>query len=268
MQQTTVQNGNAIRFGSGKVEVGDDINSLVDLGAMKGVKFEETWDEIEVESDNAGTVTLGTSNHKASIAGDLMEIELANLAEVRGGIDKYETIPGVLVPNATQTVKAGDWSYDDFIKIENQNGDGTAITVNSVTGATDGALIAGDDYILGKNEKGEYGIFIQDGTTLTAENQDLVVDYDYTPNKAVKLSSGGKTTINPKVVRITNVNELGKKFQITIFKARNSQGISIELKSDESGEVATTPLNLTGELDANRDPGAQLFEIYDEQSVR
>ena len=50
-------------------------------------------------------------------------------------------------------------------------------------------------------------------------------------------------------------------------KARNQEGINIEFPSDQSGEVASCPINLQGEVDANRDVGAQLFEILDEQSV-
>src|SRR5690606_5626614 len=83
---TTVQQRNTIRFGSAKFEVGEDIDSLVDLGAMRGVEFEETWDEIQVNSDNAGVIMAGTQNHEAIIRGDLMEINLRNLALLRGGI--------------------------------------------------------------------------------------------------------------------------------------------------------------------------------------
>ncbi len=92
---TTVQNSNAIRFGSAKFEVGETEENLVDLGAMRGVVFEETWDEVRVNSDNAGVIRVGVNNHMAALAGDLMEINLETLALIRGGIDKVETIPAV-----------------------------------------------------------------------------------------------------------------------------------------------------------------------------
>lgn len=264
MQQTTVQNSRTLRFGSGLVEVGDDINALVNLGAMRGIIFQESWENVEVESDNAGKVSLGITNHVAGISGELMEINLTNLHNLRGGIDNYENIPGELVQGVEQVVAQGSWTTDKFIKIVNQNGDGSPITINSITGTTTEELTPEVDYFLAQNEFGEYGIIVQDGV---ATNQALTINYDYTPNAAVKLSSGGKTVISPKVVRVTNINEFGKKFQITIFKAKNQEGINIEFPADSSGEVATCPITLQGEVDATREVGSQLFEIYDEQSV-
>jgi len=82
-------------------------------------------------------------------------------------------------------VSSGSWNYNNFIRITNQNGDGSAITVNSVTGATDGLLVAGTDYYVGQNDDGEYGIFIIDSATVTTETQDITIDYDYTPNSSI-----------------------------------------------------------------------------------
>ena len=267
MQQTTIQNSKTLRFGSGIVEGGDDVGSLVNFGSMTGIQFQETWDDLMVESDNAGQEVIGKINQKAAILGNLQEISLTNLNNLRGGIDNFENIAGTLVSAEAQIVASGDWAFNDFIKFEHQNGDGSAIIVNSVTGGTDGLLTVDDDYYAGKNENGEYGIFVIDGIIATTEDQSLTIGYDYTPNAAVKLSSGGKTTINPKVIRITNTNELGKKFQITIFKARNQDAINIEFPADTSGNVASTPINLQGSLDKARTVGEQLFSILDEQSV-
>ena len=267
MQQTIVQENRSLRFGSGKFEVGDDIGSLVNLGAMRGINFSESWDKIEIESDNAGRVTAAIRNQRAALAGDLMEINLVNLYELRGGIDNYVATPGTLVGGAAQLVAQGNWGFNDFIKIENQNHDGTAITVNSVTGSVDGALTVDNDYYVGQNEDKEWGIFVADGLTATTEGQNLTINYDYTPAASRKFTSGGRVTINPKVVRVTNTNAEGKIFRITVFKATVEEGISIELQSDESGEVATTPINLVGTLDDSRAVGEQLFEIYDEQTA-
>jgi len=90
-----------------------------------------------------------------------------------------------LVSGATQTVLADSYEFNQFIKIENQNGNGGAITVNSVTGGTDGLLVADTDYYIGQNEAGEYGIFIIDSATVTTVSQNMVLDYDYTPNASV-----------------------------------------------------------------------------------
>src|SRR5699024_1543166 len=89
---TTVQQSNTIRFGSAKFEVGETEEELTHLVAMRGVEFEETWYELRVNSDNAGVIMVGTNNHQATIRGDLMEINLKNLALLRGGIDKIEEV--------------------------------------------------------------------------------------------------------------------------------------------------------------------------------
>lgn len=268
MRQTSVQNSNTIRFGSGKIEVGDDVSSLVNLGAMRGVVFEESWDKVSVMSDNAGEVQADIRNHEAAISGDLMEVELENLNEIRGGIDNYSTQDGSSVSGETQTVTSGNWSYDKFIKMENQNADGSAITVNSVTGSTDTTLSADDDYYLAQNEREEYGIWIDgDGTNVTTEDQDITIDYDYTPPASQTLTSGGKRTISPKVVQITNIDENGNEFRITVYKATNEEGITLELPADNAEDPAVVPITLTGKYDESKTVGDQLFEIYDEQGV-
>ncbi|MFW5981530.1 MAG: hypothetical protein ACOCRU_03025 [bacterium] len=264
MQQTTVQNSRTLRFGSGVMEVGDDIGSLVNLGAMTGIQFQETWEDLMLESDNAGSEPIGKINQRAAIIGNLQEINFTNLHNLRGGYDNIENIAGDLVPGEEQVVAQGNWKNDKFIKFEHQNGDGSAITVNSVSGSSSNELTVDVDYFIAQNEHNEYGIIVQDGVS---ESQSLTLDYDYTPNAAVKFSSGGKTTIDPKVVRITNTNEFGKKFQITIFKARNQDAIDITFPADTSGEVATTPINMQGTLDKDREVGEQLFDILDEQSA-
>lgn len=183
---TTVQQRNTIRFGSAKFEVGESEDKLTDLGAMRGIAFEETWDELQVSSDNAGIIVAGINNHKVSIKGDLMEINLKNLALIRGGIDKYEEIQG--------------------------------------------------DQTAGKKA-------------------------------AVRLLSGGISTFTPRVARITNYNDKGEEFRITIFKANTAAGLSIEFPEADAEDPAMTPIEMTGTPDVTRDSGEQLFEIYDEQGV-
>lgn len=100
--QTTIQDSNKIMFGSGLFEVSEDGESWTNLGAMRNIVFTETWEEVRVLSDNAGEVKVGIKNHYANLAGDLMEIDLAKLNTIRGGIDSYSTDSGV-----SETLKSG-----------------------------------------------------------------------------------------------------------------------------------------------------------------
>ncbi|MEK5038907.1 hypothetical protein [Sporosarcina sp. FSL K6-3457] len=92
---TTTQNADTIIFGSAKFEVGETEETLVDLGAMNGVTFEESWEKVTVRADNVGVIKEFLKNHTAKLAGDLVEINLETLAMLRGGIDKLTEIPAV-----------------------------------------------------------------------------------------------------------------------------------------------------------------------------
>lgn len=181
---TKVQQSNTIRFGSAKFEVGEDEEELIDLGAMRGVEFEESWDEMRVMSDNAGVIVVGMQNQQAAIRGELMEINLRNLAMLRGGIDKIEEIE--------------------------EEGDQKA---------------------------------------------------------AVRLLSGGYSTFEPRVVKITNYNEKDEEFSITIFKATTAEGLNITFPGSDDEDPAMTPIEMTGTNDTSRDVGEQLFVIEDQQGV-
>lgn len=183
---TTVQNANTIRFGSAKFEVGESEDNLVDLGAMRGIVFEETWDEVQIQSDNAGVIRVGINNHMAAIEGELMEINLETIAKIRGGIDKIENVPE---------------------------------------------------------------------------------DPDNGNKEAIRLLSGGISTFQPRVARITNYDDQNRKFQITIFKATPESGLNITFPEADSEDPAMTPIRMNGTLDVDRVTGEQLFEIVDEQGV-
>jgi len=272
MAQTTIQRPEAVKIGSAKVEVGDDIGSLQNLGAMRGVSLSESWDKVEVESDNAGVIKEYIKNQRIAITGNLIEIDLEILNEIRGGIDEYDTVAGSKVDDHDQIVAGGAWHYNEFIVGEHQNADGSVLQIDTqgypdVSGSVDGALAHGTDYFIVKNGQGRWGIIIIDSATVTTEAQVLTISYDYTPATSKVLTSGGKKTINPKVVRLTNTDENGKKLQVTVYYASIEEGITLEFPSDEAEDVMVTPINLVGKVDVDRTVGDQLYEIVDEQST-
>jgi len=272
VKQTTVQEARSIRFGSGMVEVGEDLQNMVNLGAMRDVQFEETWDKVKVMSDNAGEIAIGIRNHHAAVQGNLMEINLKNLALIRGGLDNYTEEEGDLVDDAMQKVAAGTWAFGKFIKIEHQNHDLGEITITEVKGneveykaVPEPAEKA--DYTLVQDASGNWGIIIQaDGENVSIDHN-LSIGYEYTPAAVKKLASGGRLSIEPRIVRITNTNEDGKEFRITVFAAEVEGGISIDLPADEDEDPAMTEIKLEGSCDESRAIGEQLFIIEDEQTV-
>ncbi len=267
MSQTTVQRQNAIRFGSAKFEIGDSIGALSNIGALRNVKAVESWDEVLVESGNAGVLLKKIKNQKLTLSADYLEPDMEALNIIRGGIDTYSTVAGVLVNNAIQTVLSGAWSYNTFIPFIYENGDGTAPNIDSVTGSTDGALVAETDYFLSQDAQGRWGIFVKDSVTVTTEAQNLVIQMDYTPAASKKLSSGGKFTIDAKVIRLTNTNEAGKTLVIVVYNAYNSKALELNFPDDNADDVMIVPLGLVAEVDASRSAGDQLYEITDQQST-
>lgn len=267
-RQTTVQEKNAIRFGSGKFEVKPEGGAWIDLGAMRDIEFEETWDKVRVMSDNAGAIVLGIRNHQAALKGQMMEINLEKLKELRGGLDTYATDDGTEKVGEEQVILQGAWSFENFILLDGQMHDGSAPNVTDVSGTEENedALVAGDDYNLVQNASGKWGIVLHEaGTKLTTEAQNITVTSTYTPAAHKSIQSGHAMTIDPVAVRVVNVDEDNNEFIIEVFKATTEDGITLTLPSDEDEDPAMTPVNLMGEVDTAGETN-RLFKIYDYQT--
>ena len=268
MAQTTIQKTNSIRFGSGQFEIKESGGSWIDLGAMRGIAFAEEWEQTEVTSDNTDPVVVRIFNHVCSMTGDLMEIDLSNLAAIRGGLDTFSTVTGSTVAGTEDIIDEGDWSADSVIMLGTQSSSGqTAAVVNSVTGTVAGLMTEDTDYFVVSDVNGNVMVSMDIGSPANNVAQDLTINYDYTTADSVSLSTGGVFEISPIEVKITNFNSAGEKFEITVYSAKNQNGISIELQSDESGEAWVSNLVIQGRIDSARTAGDQLFKIVDEQNA-
>lgn len=262
--QTTTQKVNSIRFGSAKIEVGEDVVGLVNLGTAQNIEFTEEFTPIVLKPDNAPEITVGVREHYATAKFDLWEVDLSNLNLIRGGIDTYTAIAGVQVPVTDEPVKL---TGTKMVRLANKNGDGSEPTSITVKGSDDSVMVRNTDYFLGVDAEG-WPVIGRVTTSSNIEDGETVkVTYTYTPNASAKLSTGGKNIINPRVVRLTNTNAAGKKFQITIYAAKNQKGIELKLPGDDSEDPVAVPIELKGIIDPTRTAGDQLFEILDEQGV-
>lgn len=261
MSQTSVQHQETIRFGSGVLEIGDDVGSLVNIGAFRSGKFEETFDEVSIKSDNAGVIYNGISNHEAVLSCDLMEINLDTLASYLKGTHTLSVVDGTPVPVTDEMHVLTD---TDAVRLDNKNGDGTMVSGISVTvGATPAVL--NTDYVLAVDSDG-YTVIARVANSVVINSEDMVlVDYTYTPSASKVLDAGGLQQLTARVARFTNYNSSGKKFEITLWKATAATGISIEFLSDDADDVNVTPIEIKGTRDTFRDNGKQLFTIVDEQ---
>lgn len=155
-QQTDVQQATSIRFGSALFEVGPDTENLTDVGAMRDCVFEETFDKVEVMSDNAGSIELGLRNHFAFLAGNLMEINLQVLEKFYKGVHKYGTGVGTEQTITNEVIVLTDTDFEAFL---HRNGDSSECTITQINdAATELVLVRDCDYLITVLGNGYTGI--------------------------------------------------------------------------------------------------------------
>ncbi len=260
--QSAVQNINAIKFGSAKIEVGETVGTLVNLGVATGIEFEETFTPIILRPDNAPEIQVGVREHYATVRFELWEIVLSNLNLIRGGIDTYSTTAATPV---SVTDEAHTLNGTDFVRLDYKSGDGSEVTSITVTDASSNAAVRNTDYVIAVDPDGWTCIARIAASSVITDGEGVLVDYTYTPLASNTLTSGGKNTINPRVVRLTNTNAAGKVFRVTVYAAKNQNGITLTLPADDSEDVVQPQIELRGVVDTSRTAGDQLFEIYNEQ---
>lgn len=264
MYQTQVIRPEAVRIGSAKIEVGNSEAALMNLGSLRSVQLQEQWERVTINGDNVGRIKEFIRNHIATLTFNWLELDLESAQKFRGGIDIYSTVAGTPVSVTDEAL--GIWTQGQPIKLGHKNGSGSIVTGIAIK-AGGSALEAGTDYqtYVGDGSNGESGATYI--VPITAQTLTITADYTYTPNAAKQITTGGRTEISPNVVRVTNVNEDGKKLEVTIFKSYSTSGINLTLPSDDADDIWATPVNIEGVCDASRAAGAQLMRIVDEQSV-
>lgn len=263
MAQTTVQHPETIRFGSGRLEIGKSLDSLVDVGALTGVHFtHELGDKVTITSDNAGVILERAGTQTAKVEANLMEINLDTLAVYMGGVSKLETVAGSqqTVTNEEHTLKG-----TTFIRLDHRMGDGNAVTIDSIKKKGGSAAVEDTDYVVAIDSDGYTCIARKSGSSVITDGSVVQVSYEYTPAAYKRLSFGGLQQLDAAVARITNYDSLGREFSITVHKATADSGVEIEFQADDADETDVVPITLVGTEDTSRAVGDQLFVIEDHQ---
>lgn len=263
MAQTTVQHPETIRFGSGRLEIGKSLDSLVDVGALTGVHFtHDLGDKVTITSDNAGVILERAGTQTAQVEANLMEINLDTLAVYMGGVSKLETVAGSqqTVTNEGHTLKG-----TTFIRLDHRMGEGNAVTIDSVKKKGGSAAVEDTDYVVALDSDGYTCIARKSGSSVITDGSVVLVSYKYTPAAYKRLSFGGLQQLDAAVARITNFDSLGREFSITVYKATADSGIEIEFQADDADETDVVPITLVGTEDTSRAVGDQLFVIEDHQ---
>lgn len=241
----------ALLIEHGNIEVGDDASSLIDLGALRNVRFTGRQERTKVESDNRGTI-INKGRMTGVIDFDWLEAgHMPNMEQLFKGLVTRSTVAGTSVSGAVQNAASGSWSYDTFIELENQNNDLSKPTINSVTLGTEGAIVLNTDYAIVKDSgSGRWGISIRDSATVTTEGQSVAIDYDYTPAAAQVLTGGTSKTATPRYVKISGPSEDDATTERTIIldQAVASSDMLIPFVDVESAsDVGVMPVTLEGD---------------------
>ncbi len=257
MAQTEIQKPNAIRYGSAIISIGSDLNSLVNIGAIRDLSITNMGTVVKTQFDNADHTNSFRNGDLYSVKFNLAEINWDTISLMNDGEVTVENIAGTPVSGGEQVVVAGNWSFDKVIELTGKNASGAMPTINSVTLGTDGAIVLGTDYEVIKNESGNWAIAIKDTATVTTINQTVTIDSDYTPSasKKVTFKANGKRV--SKFIRITNTDENGKELMWTLKGVTNIEPIAIDFAGDFEEDVATLPVSLEG----------RMVDIIDEQQT-
>ena len=257
MPQTSIQKQGSIRFGSTKLEVGPDSGSLVNLGALRGMSFNQKVENVVIDFDNTESIKKFKKGLTASFTFQLAEMDLTTYSILDDGLVVLTNTPGSLVAGEEQVLASGGWAYNSPVIIENQNGDGSVIDVNSVTGSVDGALVANTDYFIGFDGQGNCVVSLINSVTITTLVQTITIDYDYTPNASKKVTFNDFGTKVGKVARITNTDENGKRLMVNMTNVTNITPTVMPFLADNADDVMTVEIELEGTIG----------DIIDEQSV-
>jgi hypothetical protein len=172
MAQTSVQVSDTIRFGSALVEVGADVGSLVNVGAVRNAVCEYSFTKVETKSDNAGTIREGVRDEMMKLAADHMEVNLERIAAYYSGVLTHDIVAAAPV---TVTDEEATLNGTTEAILANRNGDGTEVTAITVTDGTGTTTYIRDcDYVVNVNANGftsisrAYPTVIEGATALCA----------------------------------------------------------------------------------------------------
>lgn len=284
VDQTTVQNEKAVQLGSARIEYRESraVTAYVNLGVADTIAYTEEITALDQTPDNGATPdrALGVASQTVTLSFNLWETDQQNISNIRSGIDLFTLVPGAIVNNENQVITSGSWDFNVPILLEAQNANQMQPTINSVTAATDGALVLNTDYFVTVID-GFYYITIIDSTTVTVTTQNITINTDYTPPQRNRRTTGGLTNQTPIEIRLTNRNPdtadaadaaanagislndpIWRTTQYVFYRGTVSAGEAVTFPAETGTEtIIRYPFEGTFINDPTRTAGDQLFSV-------
>ena len=249
-------------------EVSTDDVTYYNMGTFSaGTTVTYNYDKIETETGNKGRICSRAKNETLALApSTLMSWDLSDWDKIGANLFTYTAVAGTPVSGATQVFASGSWSFNGPLEIENQNYDISALTINSVTAGTDGALVADTDYFVGVDQTGKTTITVIDSATVTTESQTITVDYDYTPAAGKQITAGASSTVLSRYyVRLRHyTNDALSTYDVELkaYGVDLDSGMSLNFKGANEDGVNEITVAFTANMDTSRTTGEQLFQLY------
>lgn len=225
-----------------------DALSLERIASVVDVQYIENYaDAVKVETDDNGVIYNATVPTPRVTWNFYEVLNSALLSKIYG--KSILNVAGTLVSGYSQPVVSGAWTYDNFIKFDFQNGDGSKITPTSVTAGTNGPLVLNTDYFIVQDDNGNWGIIVRDSTTVTTEAQSITIVYNYTPNAAKYVGNNIENTEIPRLVIVLRAIDpkTGKKVEIYLGDAViNSEVIVGFVNPKRAGGLTNSPFEFLG----------------------
>lgn len=273
MAQTTVQNDNAILFGSAKIEIAPYTTGVYsNIGAADGIKFNFKPKFEVIEFDNTEVWKKYANADEATISGTWYELSAENIKKVLGGMANLDTVTAdpVLVANEAITLtgvvsqrlahKNGAGTEVATITVKSESGGGTTYTRAEVGSSS-------SDYAIAVDGDGYTTIVRTPGSDI-ASGATVFVNYTYTPAASKTIDVGGITALDFLKIRLTNTRPSdSKQFIVVCHKATIEGDLSWTYGKDGNLKPLGSPFTFKAIKDTTLASGYQLFQIKDEQSV-
>lgn len=277
MAQTTVQNDNAILFGSATIEIAPYATGVYsNIGAADGIKFNFKPKFEVIEFDNTEVWKRFANSDEATITGTWYELSAENIKKVLGGManlgivttdpvaitNEVITLTGVNSKRLAHKPAMPPKTYSEVasISVTSESGGGTTYTRAEVGSES-------SDYAIAVDGDGYTTIVRTPGSDIPS-GATVFVNYTYTPAASKTIDVGGIAALDFLKIRLTNTRPSdSKQFIVMCHKATIEGDLSWTYGKDGNLKPLGSPFAFKAIKDTTLASGYQLFQITDEQSV-
>lgn len=248
--------------------------SYTDIGAVNSaINCTLNYTENQITTANAGKTAKQIRDMLIDGSFTLINLNQDNIVKLGGGIFTTVDTAGTSVSSIdNQVIASGDATdvtpYNLVITETGANAlrVSSSLVIASVTGSTDGALTADDDYTIIEDSNSYSGksiVFNTAGTTLTTLAQTITIVYtSVTPVASTSLYAGTSTVVlNAAQLKFTHTDSAGLVRELELYSVNpNSGGFQFNFKGANEDGLEEMPLTFSGDIDTSLTDGRQLFK--------